>query len=150
MAAPQKGIPRPRTTDVDLDLRAAILDALRQLQGTGTLTELAHELGISVKTLSRYRSSASRKPPSLGGDLLFRIFKLCDERDVSIECHGRILRLPRTRSSAEAAACAPELRFRLTGTVEIDVASGTGVVQMESMTLELEPEADYGIRTKNS
>ena len=92
MAASQRGISRPRKTKVDLQLREAILNALTRLQGTGTLSALAEDLQISVKTLSRYRNPIDGKPATLGGDLLFRICELCDERDISIACQDRILR----------------------------------------------------------
>ena len=145
MAARQQGIPRPRTTGVDLGLREAILAALIQLQGAGTLSDLADDLQISVKTLSRYRKNASSKPASLGGDLLFRICGLCDERNISIACHGRILRLPRVSSSAAVHPSPSQLRFRLTGTVEVDVPSRKGAMLVESMTLD--QQADAGRRT---
>lgn len=146
MAARQRGIPRPRMTEVDLALREAILDALKQLQGGGTLSELADDLQISVKTLSRYRNTASSKPASLGGDLLFRICGLCDERDISVACHGRILRLPRSTPSATAPSAVAQLRFRLTGTVKVDIPSRTGAMLVEAMTLDQQPEAGHCAR----
>src|ERR1700674_3594661 len=112
MAASQRGIPRPRKTEADLQLREAILETLTKLQGTRTLSALADDLRISVKTLSRYRNPSDGKAATLGGDLLFRICELCDERDISIACHGRILRLPKGSLFWFSAASPPEqLRF---------------------------------------
>lgn len=133
MAASQRGIPRPRTTEADPYLRAAILETLTRLQGTGTLADLAHDLRISAKTLSRYRNPSDGKaPPTLGGDLLFRVCELCDERDVSITCHGRILRLLKGAlfGSSEASE-ARQLRFTFVGTIDVDVPTRKAVMKVD-------------------
>lgn len=136
MAASQRGIPRPRKTEVDLQLREAILDVLTRLRGTGTLSALAEDLQISVKTLSRYRNPIDGKPATLGGDLLFRICVLCDERDISIACHDRILRLPKSRSWVAAQSAPEQLRFKFTGTIEIDISARKGVMSVESIAMD--------------
>jgi hypothetical protein len=133
MAASQRGISRPRKTKADLPLREAILETLTELQGTRTLSALADDLGISVKTLSRYRNPSDGKAPMLGGDLLFRICELCDERDISIACHGRILRLPKGSHPWLSTAPPEQLRFTFAGTIDIDVSTRKGVMRVDSI-----------------
>src|SRR5437870_1868283 len=82
MAVSQRGISRPRTTEADLQLREAILETLTKLQGTRSLSALADDLGISIKTLSRYRNPKGNRVTTLGGDILFRLCELCDDRDI--------------------------------------------------------------------
>ncbi len=137
MAASQRGIPRPRTTEVDLQLREAILETLTRLQGPGTLSALANDLRISVKTLSRYRNPRDGKAVMLGGDLLFRICELCDKRDISIECHGRILRLPKRSHLALSTPPPPEqLRFTFAGTIDVEVPTRKGVMRVDSIAID--------------
>jgi hypothetical protein len=137
MAASQKDILRPRKTEADLQLRAAILETLNTLKGPGTLSDLADDLRISVKTLSRYRNPNNGKAATLGGDLLFRICELCDQRDISITCRGRILRLPKGSLFGLPAALPPEqLRFTFAGTVDIDVPTRKGVMRVDSIVVD--------------
>jgi hypothetical protein len=137
MAASQRGILRPRKTQADLQLREAILETLTRLQGTKTLSSLADDLHISVKTLSRYRNPIDGKAATLGGDTLFRICELCDERDVSIECHGRILRLPKGSLSWPSAASSTEqLRFTFAGTIDIDVPTRKAVMKIDGIAMD--------------
>jgi hypothetical protein len=138
MAASQRGIPRPRKTEADLQLREAILETLTKLQGEGTLSALANDLRSSVKTLSRYRNPSGGKTATLGCDLLFRICELCDERDISVTCHGRILRLPKgTLFSPSAASSMPEqLRFTFAGTIDINVQARKGVMRVDSIAMD--------------
>ena len=137
MAATQRGIPRPRKTQADLQLREAILETLSKLQGTRTLSALADDLGISVKTLSRYRNPSHGKTVTLGGDLLFRICELCDERDISIGCHGRVLRLPKGGQYWPWAPSQPEqLRFTFAGIIDIDVPTRKGVMRVDSIVMD--------------
>jgi transcriptional regulator with XRE-family HTH domain len=136
MAASQRGIPRPRKTKADLPLREAILEILTELQGTRTLSALADDLGISAKTLSRYRNASDGKAAMLGGDLLFRICALCDERDISIACHGRILRLRRGSLIRLSGAPAEQLRFTFAGTIDIDVPTRKGVMRVDSIAMD--------------
>ncbi|MGA2185792.1 MAG: hypothetical protein ABSH47_22465 [Bryobacteraceae bacterium] len=137
MAASQRGIPRPRKTQADLQLREAILETLTKLQGTRTLSALADDLRISVKTLSRYRNPSDGKAATLGGDILFRICELCDERDISIACHGRILRLPKGSLFRLSAASPPEqLRFTFAGTIDVDVPTRKAVMKVASIAMD--------------
>lgn len=137
MAASQRGIPRPRKTESDSQLREAILKTLEKLQGSGTLSALADELGISVKTLSRYRNPSNGKAATIGGDVLFRICGLCDQRDVSITCHDRILRLPKGSLLGLSAVSPPgQLRFTFTGTIDIDVPARKGVMKVDSIATD--------------
>jgi hypothetical protein len=136
MAASQRGIPRPRKTEVDLQLREAILDTLTKLQGDGTLTALANDLRISVKTLSRYRKAGTGKGAAIGGDLLFRICALCDERNISMPCHGRILRLPKRGSWGSPESAPEQLRFSFTGNIDIDVPTQKGVMRIDSIVVD--------------
>jgi hypothetical protein len=137
MAASQQGIPRPRKTQVDLQLREAILETLTKLQGTKTLSALADDLRISVKTLSRYRNPSDGKAATLGGDILFRICELCDERDISIACQGRVLRLPKGSLFGLSAASPPQqLRFAFAGTIDIDVLNRKAVMKVDSIAMD--------------
>jgi hypothetical protein len=136
MAASQRGIPRPRKTKTDLPLRDAILETLAKLQGTRTLSALADDLGISDKTLSRYRNSSDGKAAMLGGDLLFRICELCDERDISIACRGRVLRLPKDSLFWLSAAPPEQLQFTFSGTIDIDLATRKGVMRVDSIAMD--------------
>lgn len=136
MVASQRGIPRPRKTKADLTLREGILEALTKLQGTKTLSALAEDLHISVKTLSRYRRPNEGKVAMLGGDLLFRICELCDERDISIACHGRILRLPRGGLLSLSATPPEQLRFTFAGTIDIEVSSRKGVMRVDCIAMD--------------
>jgi hypothetical protein len=120
----------------DLELRRAILETLTKLQGTKTLSALADDLHTSVKTLSRYRTGRDGKPAMLGGDILFRICELCDERDISIACHGRVLRLPKGSFFSLSATSPPEqLRFTFTGTLDIDVPARKGVMRVDNLVM---------------
>lgn len=139
MAASQRGIPRPRKTAVDLQLRQAVLNVLAKLQGTRTLSALAEDLRVSVKTLSRYRNPVDGKPATLGGDLLFRICRLCDERDVSIACHDRVLRLPKSSSSVAAQSAPEHLRFKFAGSIEIDVPARKGAMSVDIINHQKKP-----------
>jgi transcriptional regulator with XRE-family HTH domain len=136
MAASQRGIPRPRRTKADLRLREAIVETLKELQGTRSLSALADDLGISVKTLSRYRNPSDGKPAMPGGDLLFRICKLCDDRDISITCHGRVLRLPRDGYLWLSEAEPEQLRFTFAGTIDIDVPARKGVMRLDRIAMD--------------
>jgi len=137
MAARQRGIPRPRKTEADLELREAILEILAKLQGTRTLSALAGDLRSSVKTLSRYRKPIGGKPATLGGDLLFRICELCDERGISIACHGRILRLPKgSPLGLSAPPPSEQLRFRFAGTFDMEIATRKGVMKIDSIAID--------------
>jgi hypothetical protein len=118
-------------------LREAILQTLAQLQGTGSLSALADDLLVSVKTLSRYRNPGNGKPKTLGGDVLFRICELCDERNVSIPCNGRILRLPKEDPSLPSAASPPQqLQFKFTGSIDIDVPTRKCVMRVHSIVTD--------------
>ena len=137
MAVSQRGIERPRRTEADLQLREAILDTLTRLQGTRSLSALADDLRISVKTLSRYRKPSDGRPTTLGGDLLFRICELCDEHDISIPCHGRILRLPKGGLAKLSAALPSEqLRFTFAGTIDIDVPNRKGAMRVDRIATD--------------
>lgn len=138
----QLGIPRPRKTKVDGDLRNAILDALQQLQGSRTQDALADDLGVSAKTLSRYRTV---KSATLGGDVLFRICELChkDDRGVRVTCRGRtLLVLDEHLQGGPASRTHEQLRFAFAGTIDVNVSIRKGVMRVEKM--ELEPESKTG------
>ncbi len=138
----QRGIPRPRKTEVDGDLRSAIVVALQQLQGSRTQDALAADLGVSAKTLSRYRAVESA---TLGGDVLFRICELCqkDHRDISITCRGQVLRLlDEHLQEGSALRTHEQLRFAFAGTIDVDVSVRKGLMRVEKM--ELEPESKTG------
>lgn len=132
MAASQLGIQRPRKTEADIELRQAILETISTLQGERTLSALADELGISVKTLSRYRRSGSGKSATLGGDIFFRICELCDDRDISISCRGRILRLAKHRLR-RLSAPPRQLGFTFEGSLDIDVPARKGVMRVHKL-----------------
>jgi hypothetical protein len=130
MPAAQRGIPRPRKTEADAELREALLKTLSILQGDRTLSALADDLGVSVKTLSRYRSRNGGKTPTLGGDLFFRICQLCDDHDISITCRGRILRLTERRFRS-LVAVPKQIRFTFEGSLQVDVPSRKGVMRVD-------------------
>lgn len=119
----------------DLQLREAILETLTLLQGGRTLSALADDLRSSVKTLSRFRTLRHGKPPTLGGDLLFRICELCDERNISIPCRGRMLRLPKSSLFGLSPSPPEQLRFTFWGTVDIDVPSKKAVMSVDSIAI---------------
>ena len=131
MATPQRGILRPRKTKADLELRTAIIGTITELQGRRTLSALADDLGVSAKTLSRYLI----KPVTLGGDVLFRICELCDERDISVTCRGRVLRLAKERSHRLSPG--PEqLRFVFTGTIDVDIPARKGMMTVDRVVAD--------------
>jgi hypothetical protein len=137
MAASQRGILRPRTTETDPALREAILETLTKLQGTRTLSALADDLHISVKTLSRYRKLNQGKAATVGGDLFFRICELCDQRDISITCNGRVLRLPKGDVFQTPSASVPDqLRLMFAGTIDVDVANRKAVMRVDTITTD--------------
>jgi len=135
MATPQRGILRPRKTKADLELRTAIIGTITKLQGGGTLSALADDLGVSAKTLSRYCNPNLIKPVTLGGDVLFRICELCDERDITVTCRGRVLRLAKERSH-ELSPGPEQLRFVFTGKIDIDIPARKGMMTVDRVVAD--------------
>lgn len=110
----QRGRPKGQVGKPDLELRKSIIEVLKDLQKHQALKDIAEDLGTSEKNLRRYLSDKFNPPPTLGGDILFR---LCEKH--SINAHGKTLQCVDSESAAPDVAKSEQLRFEFVATLDV-------------------------------
>jgi hypothetical protein len=126
-AKSQRGIRRPRRSGADLELRQGILSALKDLQKDKPLSKVADALEISEKNLRRYMNDKLNPPPTLGGDILYR---LC-EAGYAVACRGQTLQCVASASKSKPRGKPEQLQFEFVGTIDVLLPSRKLVARVE-------------------
>ena len=129
-AKSQRGIPRPRVSEADAELRQGILKLFRSLQKEKSLAQIAADVGVSEKTLRRYLNDKCNPPPTLGGDTLFR---LC-EAGHAITCRGKTLQCVDSHSTAVSKVKTEQLPFEFVASIDLLLPSRKLVGRIERIS----------------